>query len=449
MNKKLLKNLIFIFLILFFIPLKKTTAIQATLKIAHNDGIQCYLNGYEFINTLNEGQTERYWNKEIDVSNYLRANQNLLACRVSNGDGNPGTGIGYFDVELVINSQIIIQRGSSGWKYFGSAGSTTPPPDDAFSRKWFAVDYNDSSWPTASTPFDGRSGPVLKRAPDDAWFRKFFSLSSQHSSGQSSSGNCSLITNQTECLNRSCYWINSACWESREDFSNQTAYRIKNLSRNGCWQPTIHRLDHYLKPSLNLTEFIFESPKPLITGLVKYGNQIEIYVNDKPIGKAIVKEGELTGVANFYFKPKTNLVSTDEYLIPQKLKIVAFNPYDGSVCQTKDLIFIIRPYPAPIIHRLGEIPYVFQADRLIIKTKKPLITGLVKYGSVVDIFIDEKFVGRANVKEGKNTGVANFYFTLKDPLTPGEHRLYAIAKKANQEDIVSLPSQVFYFTVKE
>ncbi|MFN3301618.1 MAG: hypothetical protein ACK413_01125 [Patescibacteria group bacterium] len=475
MKKKIQKKLIiFGILILFFFPLNKGLAKQAKLRIAHNDGIQCYLNDQEFLNTLTEPQTERYWNKEIDVSNYLRTGQNLLACRVSNGDGNPGSGIGYFDVELIIDEQTIIQKGSGNWKYFGKGGSTNPPSPDYRGRYWYNSDFDDSYWAVGNTPFDGRRGPVLTRAPDDAWFRKFFNLAESVSppannfgcSGytskaaclsipdclwtgssclRSSLATCNLFNNETDCLSKTgCYWKNSRCEEY------QDLYKIIIQSRTGCWTPTIHRLDRYFKPPLEKVEgLVFESVKPLITGLVKYGNQIEIFVDNQSIGKAVVKEGEYSGVSNFYFKPKRSIVSSTNDLKIHQLKIVATNPYDGSTCSTNPINFIVLPYPAPIIHRLGEIPYLIRANQLVIKTKTPLITGLVKYGSVVDIFIDDKLAGRAKVKEGEKSGTANFYFIVKNPLSIGEHTLYAIAKKAGQEEIVSAPSQVFNFKVEE
>jgi len=454
-SKKLLNRLIIIdvLIILFsFWPyILRATIPEAELKLSYDDGIQCYLNNVEIASFLNEDHGATYWNRKIgNIGNYLKAGQNLIACRVSNGDGNTGTGYGGFDLELVVAGQTVIAKSSSGWKIFGEKNKITPPPRDINNRNWYEINYNDGTWRDGTAPFGGRGKDILSEAPDDGWFRKSFNLDSSlfGSSISSFTDNCSSFNNQIDCLNQGwCYWSGSYCQSARASF-DELAYRFRSLSRTGCWKPTIHKIDRHVNLPENLKEIILETPVPLITGLVKYGNQIEIYVDDNSIGKAVVKEGESTGVANFYFKPKTSIVPQSDYLIPHTLKIVAFNPYDQSTCETQTIKFIVTPYPAPILHRLGEIPYLPRANRLVIKTKKPLITGLVKYGSVVDIFIDDKYIGRAKVKEGEKSGWANFYLTLKNPLSLGEHTLYAIAKKAGQEDVESLPSQVYTFTVE-
>ena len=506
----------------------------AVLRVAHNDGAQCYLNNQEVFNNLSSGQNEKYWNREIDVSGYLQSTQNILACRVSNGDGNRGTSLGFFDAELTVNSQVVISRNGTGWKYFGSGGLTTPPWYDNSGRQWYDINYSDSSWSTGNAPFNGKNYSLLTKAPDDGWFRKAFysdgslfnynqqctfftnRISCLNNTGciwtgssciDSYSATCSYFNNLADCLNKSgctwtgstcitagsfscssfniraaclsipgcswtgsyclssiftacsifnnqadcltktgCSWINSTCIDTQYMY-NQDLFKIRTQSLTGCWQPTIHRLDTYLKPPADISGFVLESPKPLITGLLKYGNQIEIFVDDNSVGKAVVKEGEYSGISNFYFKSKENVAPITTELTTHQLKIVATNPYDKSVCTTGPVAFIVVPYPAPIIHRLGEISYVKRANILSIKTKEPMVTGLVKYGSVVEIYIDNKNVGRAKVKQGEKTGVANFYLKLPR-LTVGDHTLYAVAKKASQEDLVSPTSQVYNFSVE-
>ena len=464
----------------FLIPKDAFLINTATLKIAHNDGIQCFLNGNEFINTLKEPQTERYWNKEIDILKYLSSGENVLACRVSNGDGNPGTGIGYFDIELVIDSQIIIKKGSDNWKYFGQGGSINPPPLDRNNRSWYLSNYDDSFWSTGSTPFDGRKGPVLTKAPDDAWFRKKFYISGIKSDGDSFNGfdcsvynskeaclsvpncfwtgnnclkenlvECSMINNKEDCLRKkNCHWINSKCIKD-EDYYQQNIYQMKSRVLSGCFQPIIHKIDKYFKPPFEkLSGLVFSSPTPLITGLVQYGNQVKVFIDDRFITEAVVKEGEESGVANFYFKFPDDAIPLIDDLKVHKLKILAINKKDQSVCESLPINFLVTPYPAPVLHRLGEIPFLPRADNLVIKNRKPIITGLVKHGSIVEIFIDDKLVGRAKVQGGEKSGVANFYLKLTKELSPGKHTLYAIAKKADQELIKSRPSQIFTFFVK-
>lgn len=557
-NKLLKKLIIFAIFALFFIPANKVSAFQAELKMAYNDGAQCFLNGREFINTLSTAQTEKYWNKTLSIGDYLIPGQNVLACRVSNGDGNRGTLLGYFDVELIVDSLTIIPRGGGNWKYYGTGGSIYPPYVDSNNRSWYEASYNDNSWNTGYTPFDGRTSNILTRAPDNAWFRKYFNISSINCSNyvnqidclsrtgcywtgstcisnanlncpsytnrtnclsvgnclwtgfycvesslascssfnnqadcltktgcywtgsycasssnyncsyqnnrtaclstsgciwtgsyctNTSSTTCSSFTTQIDCLNRvGCYWTGSYCTASQYLY-DQEQYKIRNFSLDGCWQPTIHQFDKYKLLPKDIKEISIESARPLITGLVKYGNKVEVFVNNKSVGEAVVKEGEYSGVANFYFKPKENFIDLTKKLETHEIKFIATNPRDNSVCTTSPITFVVVPYPAPIIHRFGEIDYVQRANILTIRTRRPLITGLVKYGSIVEIYIDKKMVGRPRVKEGEMTGVANFYMILPE-LTFGQHTLYAIAKKAGQEDVESPSSQVYTFTIE-
>ena len=587
---KLLKNLIiFAVFSLFFISANNALAIMGELKIAHNDGVQCFLNNSELVNTLNKPQTQKYWNKTITINDgSFLSGQNVLACRVSNGDGNRGSGTGYFDVELLVNSQIIIFRGSSDWKYYGTGGSTYPPYIDSNGRGWSEILYNDSSWQIGGTPFDGRTSNVLRTVPDDAWFRKYFNLdNSLFNTSCSTSTNrtaclnvsgctwtgsycidygsvsCPNFNNQTDCLNKSgCYWTGSQClynnttvcssYNSRTNclsrsncswtgsyclesslatcssFNNQTdcatrygcswngsycntstasncSYQnnrtscfntsgciwtgsycavtsltscsnfttqtdcqnkagcswngsyctntqyiydqVRNFSLNGCWVPSIHTFDKYKLLPKDAREVTLESARPLITGLSKYGNKIEVFIDNKSAGEAVVKEGENSGVANFYFKPTATFIDLAKKLEAHTIKLVATNSRDNSVCSTTPITFIVVPYPAPIVHRLGEILYVKIANILTIKTKNPLITGLVKYGSMVEIYIDNKLIGKAKVKEGEKTGIANFYLTIPK-LTAGKHTLYTVAKKASQSDVESPSSQIYTFTVE-
>lgn len=443
MKKNQFKKIVFLIVFIFFFSgLKPKIAYlvdTAILRIAHNDGIQCYLNNREIINTLNQPQTHRYWNKEIDVKNYLLSGRNLLACRVSNGDGNPGTATGYFDLELVVDSQTIISKGSDNWKYFGQGGSTNPPYVDSNGRSWFHSDYNDNLWKIGSAPFDGTSGIILSKAPDDAWFRKSFYLSS--SFYPPSNINCSDFTDEITCLNRGCFWLGSTC-------SNKPKENLNNFTLFGCFPPSFHRFGQYKNISLeNTDEFLIDTYQPLITGLVKYGNEVEVYVNNQSIGKAIVKEGEDSGIANFYFKPKGSIVFSNDILKLHTLKVVAFNPLDQSTCSSKSINFRIKPYPAPVIHRLGEISFLMRANKLFIKTKNPVVAGTVKSNSIVEIFVDNQYIGRAKIQKGKNNR-DNFYLKLPT-LSLGKHTLYARARKLDNESIVSLPSQVFEFTIVE
>ncbi len=168
----------------------KSAYTQATLYLSYDDGIICFINDQLVINALKEAHSSKYWNKELDVYKYLKNGANYIACQVSNGDGNAGNGGGNFDAELVVLETTIFSHGTStncdnstNWKYFGNAGSTNYPSQDANGRYWYHTNYNDSGWSYGIAPFgEGNNRKsctigILKKVPDNAWFRKGFSVS--------------------------------------------------------------------------------------------------------------------------------------------------------------------------------------------------------------------------------------------------------------------------------
>lgn len=254
---------------------------QTTLYLSYDDGIQCFINNQLAINALEEYHVNKYWNRELDVLKYLKKGQNLIACRVSNGDGNKGDSGGNFDAELIIDGKIIFSRGNglncgagSSWKYYGQGGSISQPAKDSNSYSWYQSNYNDYNWSFGYTPFgEGNRAKnctlgILKKSPDDAWFRKYFDV-------------VSLQFNNTASTPTSTYNYNVSFYPP----------------------PVLIRLGE--NPQVDMSRvYITKSQKPVITGLAKYNSAVKIYLDGKYAGDAKVQGGEKSGTANFYYYPE-------------------------------------------------------------------------------------------------------------------------------------------------
>lgn len=261
---------------------------QATLYLSYDDGIQCFINDQLVINALEEYHVNKYWNRELDVLKYLKKGQNLIACRVSNGDGNKGDGGGNFDAELIVDGKIVFSRGNgsncgdgSSWKYYGQGGSISQPAKDSNSYSWYQSNYNDYNWNFGYAPFGGGNGAkkctigILKKSPDDAWFRKYFNVTNLQSDNISLSA--------------------PAIIPQPAPNSN---YNISFYP-----PPVLIRLGE--NPQVDMSRiYITKSQKPVITGLTKYNSAVKIYLDGKYAGDAKVQGGEKSGAANFYYYPE-------------------------------------------------------------------------------------------------------------------------------------------------
>ncbi|TSC94930.1 MAG: hypothetical protein Athens101410_711 [Parcubacteria group bacterium Athens1014_10] len=250
---------------------------QATLKLSYNDGIVCFINNQLVINALEEDHNSKYWNRELDVYKYLKIGLNLIACRVSNGDGNKGKSNGKFDAELIINGEEIITRGDNSncykgaiWRYYGKAESRFHPPKEKDGDYWYRAGYSDSSWNFGYPPF-GEEGSkknctegILSKAPDDAWFRKWFDV-----------------------IDLNVYKI-----DPQESVVSQLIYPA----------PALIRLGENSQVDMSIV-YITKSLRPVITGLVKYDSRVKIYIDNKYVNLAKIQNGEKSGTANFYYYP--------------------------------------------------------------------------------------------------------------------------------------------------
>lgn len=77
---------------------------------------------------------------------------------------------------------------------------------------------------------------------------------------------------------------------------------------------------------------------------------------------------------------------------------------------------------------------------------KPLIIGLTQSGTEVMIYINEQYIGLAEINQ-KNTGTDNFYFQHTKPLKPGQHTIKAIAKDKTSLVLSSASKEIEFYIV--
>ena len=317
----------------------KSAYSQATLYLSYDDGILCFINDQLVINVLNESHINKYWNKEVDVYRYLKNGSNYIACQVSNGDGNSGNGGGNFDAELVVSGTTIFSRGanascysSTSWKFFGNAGSNIYPSQDANGRYWYHTNYNDANWSYGTAPFGEGNGAksctkgILKKVPDDAWFRKGFYISNLQNPGydinsnqsSSSSSNCPVCPVCPAASSSSSSTNNSGVYLTPENYSSYY-YVTKNYAA-----PVI--IVSNQKAGINNNQVVVnKKQKIVIIGLVKYNSNVKIYIDGKYASDATVKDGQSSGVSNFYYYPNLTTGRHTYFAVAQNKTTGAFS----------------------------------------------------------------------------------------------------------------------------
>lgn len=317
----------------------KSAYTQATLYLSYDDGIVCFINDQLAINALSESHINKYWNKEVDVYRYLKNGSNYIACQVSNGDGNSGNGGGNFDAELVVSGTTIFSRGanascysSTSWKFFGNAGSNIYPSQDANGRYWYHTNYNDANWSYGTAPFGEGNGAksctkgILKKVPDDAWFRKGFYISNLQNPGydinsnqsSSSSSNCPVCPVCPAASSSSSSTNNSGVYLTPENYSSYY-YVTKNYAA-----PVI--IVSNQKAGINNNQVVVnKKQKIVIIGLVKYNSNVKIYIDGKYAADATVKEGQSSGVSNFYYYPNLTAGRHTYFAVAQNKTTGAFS----------------------------------------------------------------------------------------------------------------------------
>lgn len=161
---------------------------SGNLYAGYDDGAICYVNDVKVLDAITEAHGISYWNRVVDVSQYLKPGKNLVACWVANGGDNYGGWMGAFDSKLVVDGNTVIPQSDDDsnsqtkdgncaanpvWKYFACQHPCEP-------TSWYSTILDDSSWKSGNGPFGYTyltctAGP-LQLAPDDTFFRKEFNL---------------------------------------------------------------------------------------------------------------------------------------------------------------------------------------------------------------------------------------------------------------------------------
>lgn len=176
---------------------------------------------------------------------------------------------------------------------------------------------------------------------------------------------------------------------------------------------------------------ITAKPKPLITGLVKSGADVLLYIDGIYNGK-LANLTHKSGTANFAYKPFLNLKVGSH-----QAWAIAVDKNGNKTGISNVLNFKIElPMPAPTMYK----PVVNQKSTKV----KPFIVGLAKNNSAIKVFVDHKAVGQFKV-ENHPSGTANFAFKPKQALTVGTHLIYTTATDSRGKE--SSWSNLIYYKI--
>jgi hypothetical protein len=153
--------------------------------------------------------------------------------------------------------------------------------------------------------------------------------------------------------------------------------------------------------------------KPLITGLSANGSFVRIFIDGAYNGKTNFVYDN-SGTADFVYRPFLNLARGWH-----KVKAYSEDSRGRRSEWSRELSFRIEEeYPAPVV----------KTPKNGGKTanKSPLVSGLAKNGSEIQVFIDKKLDGKLRVEDDES-GTANFSYLPFLPLRTGNHLVYAVA----------------------
>lgn len=133
----------------------------------------------------------------------------------------------------------------------------------------------------------------------------------------------------------------------------------------------------FVPPTLLDSVFNLETTeaRPFIVGVARNNSRVQIYLDDKFAGEVIVKN-HVSGVGSFRYKPQSDLA-----VGMHQAYAFATNRLTGQESlKSKLLTFEVKaPYPAPTLFQ----PQASQAS-----WSRPIISGVAKNGSRVDVYIN-------------------------------------------------------------
>ena len=173
--------------------------------------------------------------------------------------------------------------------------------------------------------------------------------------------------------------------------------------------------------------------QPIITGLVKPGAEVMIYLNGSYLGDAQVNKTD-TPTDNFYYRLTSELS-------PGSHQVTAIAKDSTSLVLSSisnALTITVEAPPAPTLIKPNK--------QTITGKVKPLIVGLTKTGTCLHIFIDGKYNGKTEIKVHES-GTANFVYRPFLNLASGKHSAYAITE--DERGLKSDHSNIIYFIIEE
>ena len=156
--------------------------------------------------------------------------------------------------------------------------------------------------------------------------------------------------------------------------------------------------------------------KPSISGLTNKNTDVLVYIDDVLSGLATVKIGK-TPTDSFNFRVQTKLKTGKHKII-----LVAKNKNTKILsAPTKEYFITVKGIARPIVYKPN--------SKFITGNPRQEITGWSDYGSIVYVYIDEKYDGKTKLP----AWTTNFTYKPAHNLTVGAHSVYVVAEDKNGE----------------
>ncbi|MCK5416012.1 hypothetical protein KAI92_01125 [Candidatus Parcubacteria bacterium] len=158
-------------------------------------------------------------------------------------------------------------------------------------------------------------------------------------------------------------------------------------------------------------QIIIAKVKPYIKGLTRTNSLVHVYVDGVYNGKTSILSHD-SGTANFAYKPFLNL-SVGNHTV-----WVVAEDENGRKSKISNILKFNIEHHLPVASNVSIVSNT--ADKT-----RPFVTGLVKNGLFVKVFVDQKMDGMIKVGNHES-GTIDFVYMIKSDLSAGNHFVYVV-----------------------
>jgi hypothetical protein len=181
--------------------------------------------------------------------------------------------------------------------------------------------------------------------------------------------------------------------------------------------------------------------RPIITGITRPGTEVLVYFDDRYTGTANTDETGGNWNDFYYEHPVSLSAGKHKFILIARDK----STYILSA-PTSEYTINVEPVYQPQVNAYIPAPVLVQPNEDTITGKvKPVITGLSRTDTYVNIYIDGVFNGKTKLVSD-SSGTANFSYAPFLNLDRGEHMMYAVSE--DQWGRKSQRSEEIYFNIE-